>query len=152
MQFSVGCDYAIHGLLFLAMRHEDEVVLVSDIARAQNLPESYLAKVFQQLAKAGLLKSFRGAKGGYMLALPPEQITLRDVALAVEGKTPLFTPLSNKRECHFAEDCLIREAFTRAERSLFRELNKVTLKEMVERARTAAPRLKWLKLPETQQA
>ncbi len=149
MQFSVGCEYAVHGLLFLAMRHENEVVLVSEIAKAQNLPESYLAKVFQLLAKAGLLRSFRGARGGYMLAQPLEKITLRDVALAVEGQTPLFKPLSNVRGCHNEADCLIREAFSRAEKSLFRELEKVTLKEMVERARLAGERLKWLQLPDS---
>lgn len=152
MHFSVGCEYAVHGLLFLAMRHENEVILVSDIARAQNLSESYLAKVFQNLAKAGLLRSFRGARGGYTLALPPEEITLRRIAQSVEGSTPLFNPLSNIRDCHFATDCLIREAFNRAEKSLYRELEKVTLKEMVERARKAGPRLKWLNLPEPQQA
>lgn len=142
----------MHGLLFLAMRHENEVVLVSDIARAQNLPESYLAKVFQLLAKAGLLRSFRGARGGYMLALPPEKITLRDIAMAVEGKTPLFRSLSNVRNCHFEADCIIREAFNRAEQSLFGELDKVTLREMAERARPAGRRLEWLNYPDVVQS
>lgn len=144
MQFSVSCEYAIHGLLFLAMRPQNEVVLVTDIARAQNLPESYLAKVFQLLAKAGLLRSFRGARGGYMLALPSEQITLKDIALAIEGNTPLFSPLSNKRECLLDSDCLIREAFSRAEKSLYHELEKVTLAEMTQRARKSKNRMKWL--------
>lgn len=144
MQFSIGCEYAVHGLLFLAMREQDEVVLVSDIAKAQNLPESYLAKVFQSLARAGLLKSFRGARGGFQLAKLPEEITLRDVTLAVEGNAPLFKPLSNRRDCQFEADCLIREAFKNAEISLFTELEKVTLKQMVDKARVAGDRLKWL--------
>lgn len=144
MQFSIGCEYAVHGLLFLAMRPDQNVVLVKDIARAQHLPESYLAKVFQLLAKAGLLKSFRGAQGGYSLALPPEKITLRDVTIAIEGKTPLFKPLDARRECTFADDCLIRETFNKAEESLYRELEKVTLKEMADRASGAGNRLKWL--------
>ncbi|MCX6639940.1 MAG: Rrf2 family transcriptional regulator [bacterium] len=150
MQFSTGCEYAIHGLLFLATRDQNEVVLVNDIARAQNLPVSYLAKVFQLLAKAGLLKSFRGSHGGYMLAIPPDQITLRHVTIAIEGSTPLFKPLSSKRDCEFAPDCLIREAFSRAEASLYRELEKVTLQEMVEKARHSGDRLKWLHLSEAE--
>jgi Rrf2 family protein len=131
------------------MRNEGEIVLVNEIARAQNLSESYLAKVFQSLAKAGLVNSYRGAKGGYQLALPPERITLRDVTRAVEGDEPLFKPLSEKRDCHFAADCIIREAFNKAEKSLFKELEKVTLKEMAERARSAGDRLKWLKIVKT---
>jgi DNA-binding IscR family transcriptional regulator len=67
MQFSIGCEYAIHGLLYLAMRSPDEVILVTDVARAQNLPVSYLAKVFQLLARAGLVNLLCsvqcGAKG-----------------------------------------------------------------------------------------
>lgn len=149
MQFSVGCEYAVHGLLFLAMHDEDKVQLVSEIARAQNLSESYLSKVFQSLAKSGLVKSYRGAHGGYRLALPPEKITLRDMTLAVEGKAPLFNPQSDKRKCDFAADCIIREAFAKAEQSLFRELGKVTLKDMADRAKPAGDRLKWLKLSDS---
>ncbi len=152
MQFSVGCEYAIHGLLYLAMRPENEVVLVTDVARAQNLPVSYLAKVFQLLAKAGLVKSFRGARGGYMLAQSPEKINLRDITQAIEGSIPLFSSLSSRRECTLEADCLIREAFSRAEESLYRELEKVTLREMMERAMRLKSRMKWLQTPETRLA
>jgi Rrf2 family protein len=149
MQFSLGCEYAIHGLLYLALQPPDEVVLVTDIAKAQNLPVSYLAKVFQYLAKAGLVKSFRGAKGGYMLAQPPGRITLRHITQAIDGAGPMFSPLSSRRECSAEADCLIREAFTKAEESMLHELEKVTLHEMVERARHMGSRMKWLHLPET---
>jgi Rrf2 family protein len=147
MQFSIGCEYAIHGLLYLAMQRPDEVVLLTDVAKAQNLPVSYLAKVFQLLAKAGLVKSFRGAHGGYMLAQTPDQITLRDVTQAIEGTTPLYSPLSSRRECGLAADCVIKEAFTRAEKSLFSELEKVTLKEMMDQAIRMRSRMKWLQVP-----
>jgi len=149
MQFSVGCEYAIHGLLYLALKPQDEVVLVTDIARAQNLPVSYLAKVFQYLAKAGLVKSFRGARGGYMLALPPEQITLRHITQAIEGTSPLYSSLSIRRECSLEPDCIIREAFIRAEKSLYLELEKVTLKEIMERANQLRSRMKWLQTPDS---
>jgi Rrf2 family protein len=147
MQYSIGCEYAIHGLLYLAMRPPAEVVLVTDVANAQNLPTSYLAKVFQLLAKAGLVKSFRGAHGGYMLALPPEKITLRDVTQAIEGSTPLYNPLSSRRECGLAAECVIKEAFTRAERSMLRELEKVSLKEMMDQASSHRSSMKWLQAP-----
>lgn len=149
MQFSIGCEYAIHGLLYLAIQPPDEVVLVTDIANAQNLPVSYLAKVFQLLAKAGLVKSFRGARGGYMLALPPEKITLCDITQAIEGSTPLYNPLSSRRECGLAADCLIKEAFVRAEKSLYGELEKVSLKEMMDQALRMRSRMKWLQTPVT---
>ncbi|RJP79937.1 MAG: Rrf2 family transcriptional regulator [Candidatus Zixiibacteriota bacterium] len=148
MQFSVGCEYAVHGLLYLAMQPENEVVLVTDIARAQNLPVSYLAKVFQLLAKSGLVKSFRGARGGYMLAQPPEAITLHDITQAIEGASPLYSPLSNRRDCTLETECLIRETFLRAERAMNRELEKVSLREMTEQAGRLKDRMKWLQTPE----
>jgi Rrf2 family transcriptional regulator, iron-sulfur cluster assembly transcription factor len=147
MQFSIGCEYAIHGLLYLAMQPPDEVVLVTDVAHAQNLPVSYLAKVFQLLSKAGLVKSFRGAHGGYMLALPPDQMTLRDITQAIEGNNPLYSPLSSRRDCSLAAECLIKEAFIKAEQSLFGELDKVTLKEMMDQATRRRSRMKWLQAP-----
>jgi Rrf2 family protein len=146
MQFSVGCEYAIHGLLYLAMQPENEIVLVTDIATAQHLPASYLAKVFQLLAKAGLVKSFRGARGGYMLAQNPAQITLRQITQAIEGAGPLYSPLSVRRECSLEAICLIREAFVRAEESLYHELEKVTLKGMTEQASHQISRMKWLQI------
>jgi Rrf2 family protein len=148
MQISVGCEYAIHGLLYLALQPPDEVVLLTDVARAQNLPVSYLAKVFQFLAKAGLVKSFRGAHGGYMLAQSPDRITLRQITQAIEGAGPLFSPLSSRRDCSAEADCLIREAFSKAEESMLHELEKVTLHELVERAQTMRSRMKWLHMPE----
>ncbi len=148
MQFSTSCEYAIHGLLYLAMQPPAEVILVTDIAKAQNLPVSYLAKVFQLLAKAGLIKSFRGAKGGYRLALSPDKITLRQIAQAIEGANPLYSPLSSRRECTLAPDCLIKEAFSRAETSLYSELEKVNLQEMVDQAQQQRNRMKWLQIPE----
>lgn len=148
MQISVGCEYAIHGILYLALQPQNEAVLVTDIAKAQNLPVSYLAKVFQLLAKAGLVKSFRGARGGYLLARDPSRITLRDVIQAIEGATPLYTSLSARRKCAADEDCLIREAFCRAEASLYRELEKVTLYEIMESANRHRSRMKWLQAPD----
>ncbi|MBU1652192.1 Rrf2 family transcriptional regulator, partial [bacterium] len=74
----------------------------------------------------------------------PEKITLRDVAIAVEGKTPLFTPLSEKRDCQLAPDCIIRQTFAKAEKSMFRELEKVTLQAMVDKANLSREKLKWL--------
>ena len=147
MQFSIGCEYAIHGLLYLAMRPPEEVVLLTDVAHAQNLPVSYLAKVFQLLAKGGLVKSFRGARGGYMLAISPDRITLREIIQAIEGHSPLYSSLSSRRECELAADCVIKEAFTRAEKSLYFELEKVTLKEMMDQASSQRSRMKWLATP-----
>lgn len=85
-----GVEYALHCLLYLSNPPDTHSLAVGDIARFQGVSETYLAKVFTKLKKAGLVRSALGAKGGYELGRPPEQITFWDVAVAVEGEVRLF--------------------------------------------------------------
>lgn len=75
----------MRGLIYLARQRPGEVVLVADIAAAMEVPDSFLAKIFQNLARAGLVRSTRGHGGGYALARPPAKITLLEVVECVEG-------------------------------------------------------------------
>ncbi len=85
-----GVEYALHCLLYLTDPPHARSLAVGDIARLQGVSETYLAKVFTKLKKAGLVRAALGAKGGYELARPPETITFWDVAIAVEGEIRLF--------------------------------------------------------------
>ena len=77
--------YAIEGLLVLAAKRFGTVMLLRDIARSRNVPESFLAKIFQKLTRGGLVISSRGAIRGYALARKPKDIKTKDIFLAVEG-------------------------------------------------------------------
>ena len=90
LQVSQSIDMAIHGLWALARLEEQQFVLLNELARIQNLSESYLAKVFQQLSRAGLVRAVRGKRGGYTLARPPATITVGDVVRALETDAPLY--------------------------------------------------------------
>ena len=65
MQITRREAYGLKGLLFLAQQPEEKVFLVSEISRVQKIPERFLAKIFQRLSKAGVLRSVRGSKGGF---------------------------------------------------------------------------------------
>jgi Rrf2 family protein len=113
--------------------HQDHpILLVSDIAHALNIPESYLAKVFRNLAKTGLIRSFRGAKGGYSLGRSPEKITLKDLVKAVEGDTPIYQCLAARRGCDGQDICEVIATFDVAEDHLYDELGKVNFKQLKE--------------------
>jgi len=144
MQLSVGTDYAIHGLVYLALRPRGQVVYVSEVAKAQNISESYLAKVFQNLARTGLVVSYRGSKGGYMLAKPSEQITFRDILQAVEGPSPLYTCLDQRRDCHIGLDCKILMILREAEQKMYEVLERTTLKDLLDSMRLIPEQVKWL--------
>ena len=77
--------YAIDGLLVLAAQPSGTVMLLRDIARSRNVPQSFLAKIFQKLTRSGLVVSSRGAVRGYALARKPKNIKAKEIFMAVEG-------------------------------------------------------------------
>lgn len=88
--FGKGVEYALHCLLYLPDTPGAATLTVGDIAKFQGVSETYLAKIFTKLKKAGLVRSSIGAQGGYELARPAGQINFWDVVVAVEGRLNLF--------------------------------------------------------------
>lgn len=88
--FGKGVEYALHCLLYVANPPAARGVTVADMAQFQGVSETYLAKVFTKLRKAGIVRSALGAQGGYELARAAEDITFWDVVIAVEGDVRLF--------------------------------------------------------------
>lgn len=85
--FSKPCQYAIRGLLELSRQPRGRPYTIHQICRRQRVPPATLSKVFQQLAKAGLLGSTPGRQGGYWLLQPGERISLQDIKFAVDGES-----------------------------------------------------------------
>jgi Rrf2 family iron-sulfur cluster assembly transcriptional regulator len=144
MQISVSTEYAIHSILYMAMHKNHRIVLVSEIGSAQNIPISYLAKVFRILAKTGVVRSFRGSKGGYSLAKSPDQITIREVVEAMEGRTALFESLGERRGCKAGVECKIQETFQAAHNKMYQELERVTFQDLVDDAMEHVSKVEWL--------
>lgn len=85
MELTRKGEYAIRGIIYLAQQPQGRVSLISEIAAATEVPQTFLAKIFQSFAKLGLVSSSRGTGGGFVLARPASAITLREVVEAVEG-------------------------------------------------------------------
>ncbi|RKR11452.1 BadM/Rrf2 family transcriptional regulator [Flavobacterium sp. 90] len=83
-------EYAIHSLVYLIDNPKENKITVKDLANFQNISETYLAKAFTKLKKAGIVKSNIGVKGGYTLSKLPDEITFLDIVLAVEGEISFF--------------------------------------------------------------
>jgi Rrf2 family protein len=95
--YGAGAEYALHSLLVLAARSEP--VSVRDLARFQDLPERFLAKIFTRIEKAGLVEATEGVRGGFVLARPPTRISVRDVLEAVDPSRTLFECAEIRRHC-----------------------------------------------------
>jgi Rrf2 family protein len=85
MRLSLQAQYAVCGVFDLAYNGGGEPVQVRVIGERQGIPSRYLEQIFQRLRRAKLVRGKRGPGGGYTLARPPAEITLRDVIEAVEG-------------------------------------------------------------------
>src|SRR4030042_1522260 len=89
MQITRQADYAIRAVLYLARLGSSQRAATSQVAQAQRIPPSFLAKIISQLSIAGLLHTSRGARGGVTLARDPEDITLLEVVEAIDGPIQL---------------------------------------------------------------
>jgi Rrf2 family protein len=89
MKISQAGAYALHALMYMVRHITQLPVTTATIAKAEGIPSGYLAKVFQRLVKARIVRSVRGRRRGYVFARPPEEINLLELFEIIEGG-PLF--------------------------------------------------------------
>ena len=131
MKLSTRTRYAVRGLLDLAEHGMDGVVLVGDIARRQEVAESYLANIFSCLCQAGIVEGVRGRGGGYRLLRPPGQITVLEVAEAMDGDLALTVCVRSMETCHRAADCPARLLWKQSTEALRRMWAATTIKHLL---------------------
>jgi len=130
MELTRKGEYAIRGIVYLAGKPIDKVCLLSDIAAAVDVPPTFLAKIFQQFSKMGLVKSFRGTGGGFMLGRAPENITLLEVVEAVEGPIIPNRCVATPPDCGRSGGCNVHPVWRRVQGEVRGVLEGVTLKEL----------------------
>ncbi|GAB2575272.1 RrF2 family transcriptional regulator [Gracilibacillus alcaliphilus] len=138
MKYSVMVEYALHSLVYLIDVPEEDSIGIKKLAEFQGLSETYLSKVFGKLAKAGIVSSVPGVKGGYRLQKNPKDISFWDVIQAIEGHKPIFQ-CKNIREnfayrrdktcdsCDVHSICTINKVMLEAEQQMRDYLSSKTL-------------------------
>lgn len=134
MKLTRGGEYGIRGMLYLAMQPSESVILLSEISRAQKTPESYLAKIFQSLARAGLVRSHRGFKGGYSLGRLAEHITIKDIIEGIEGPIILNRCSLQDSGCAEEKECKIQDVWKDAQNAMLGVLDGTTLADLAEKS------------------
>ena len=120
MQITRETDYAMRCVLYLSGR-TDKIVMVDEISREMATPKSFVAKILQKLVKAGIVRSFRGVKGGFQLNRPPKDINLLDVIEAIEGVVALNACAVDSSVCGFSSTCGVHAVWV----TLRREVNEL---------------------------
>ncbi len=122
MKFSTKSRYGVRALFDMAYHTGSLPAQIKDISRRQAISPRYLEQIFQDLKKAGLLKSKRGPQGGYQLAKKPHEITIRDIVLAAEGAISLVDCVKEEKrrreKCEFDNQCVTQNIWQEATRRL----------------------------------
>ncbi|ABB16045.1 RrF2 family transcriptional regulator [Carboxydothermus hydrogenoformans] len=137
MRLSTRGHYGLKAIYDLALHYGEGPVPISEIARRQMISEPYLEQLFSVLRKAGLIKSVRGAQGGYLLNRLPEEITVGEVVRVLEGPiAPVECVSENVKEaCDQADACISRVVWAKVRDALNKVLDSITLKDMIEEAK-----------------
>ncbi|MBI2438286.1 MAG: Rrf2 family transcriptional regulator [Lentisphaerae bacterium] len=116
-------DYAVRCVLYLA-KAPRKIECVSAIAGEMHIPRGFLAKILQRLARAGLVKSVRGIKGGFQLARRPRDINLLEVIEAVQGPSAMNECAVNPRICRLSATCAVHPIWVELRKSAAKRLKR----------------------------
>ena len=131
MELSCKSEYALLALLELAAHYQSgEPLQIRQIAARQSIPDRYLEQLLASLRRHGLVRSQRGAKGGYLLARGPWQITLLDIVDCIEG---LDTQAESHHSKETPEKVVVRETWQEAYQAANAVLQGYSLQDLAER-------------------
>jgi Rrf2 family protein len=145
MRISAKAEYACIAVLELAAHHgEPTPVTVKTIAELHGIPQRYLVQILLQLKGAGYVVSSRGAAGGYQMALPPEQVTLADIMIAIDGDGAFpshHEPSASPRSPATQVICSVWNEVLGSERAF---LEETTFADLVKRLKQSAENMYYI--------
>jgi len=135
IKLSTRTRYGIRAILELAENHGKGPLPLKTIARRQELSVKYLEQLMSILKSAGIVRSIRGSKGGYVLAKSPNQIKLIDCFNCLEGPVITAECVDDKSYCPRTTNCVAREVWAEVQYAIMGVLQSLTLQNLVDRAK-----------------
>lgn len=132
MKLSTKGRYGVKAMFELALHFGEEPVSIKSIAEKQGISDYYLEQLFAGLRKAKLVKSIRGAQGGYILSRPPKDITVADILNVLEGPIEISECIDDEEaSCKRANYCATRLLWQKISDSVNQVVNSITLQDML---------------------
>lgn len=131
MKLSTKGRYGVKAMVDLAIHHGENPVSIKTISQRQNISEYYLEQLFSPLRKADLVKSIRGAQGGYILNREPKDITIADVMDVLEGPIEISECIQGSA-CGNSNSCATRLLWEKIKNSIDEVTKNITLQDIVD--------------------
>ena len=135
MKISTKGRYALRLMADIAQQGSGEPVSLRDAARRQGLSDKYLEQIVTPLARAGLVRSVRGAGGGYLLTRAPEEYAVGEILRTLEGSLTPVSCVETGACCGRAEQCVTREVWEQIAAAVSSVVDHTTLQDLVNRAK-----------------
>lgn len=135
MKISTKGRYALRLMLDLALQEEEGPVPLRDVARRQDISDKYLEQIVTQLGRADLVRSVRGAGGGYLLTRPASEYTVGEILRALEGSLAPVTCAEDPSCCCRSEACVTMEVWSQIAEAVSGVVDHTTLQDLVDRAK-----------------
>lgn len=134
MRISTKGRYGVRIMLELALHYDQDLLTVRSIAKKQGISEKYIEQIISSLNKAGLVRSQRGAAGGYRLAAPPQSITVGQILKVTEGGLYIVDCTSESAEpCPLRDECVTVDVWTEIRKAVENVVDNIYLATLVER-------------------
>jgi len=131
MKLSTRTRYAMRALIELSQNTGKGPLQLKIIAKRQDISVKYLEQLMAVLRSAGLVRSVRGSKGGYVLAKDPAQIKLSDAFHCLEGTVTTVECVENEDYCRRFADCAARQVWKQVQMAIENVLQSMTLQDLI---------------------
>ena len=136
MKLSTRSRYGLRALIDLAVHDAEDAVSLQSIAGREQISESYLEQLIRLLKQGGLVRSVRGAGGGYHLARPAEEISVGDVLRSLEGSLDAVAcPAFEGSDCNAAEACVTKFVWKKINDAIAQAVDALPLSDLVAESR-----------------
>lgn len=127
MQVPRRVDYGLRAVIYLSGQDPEKCCSIGEIAKQQGVPRKFLEKIIRDLIRGGLIKSKRGACGGYALARAPEKISFSDVIAAIEGPIAVNACMDDDLGCAQMPRCTMIGVWIEVQQKIVEVLSATTI-------------------------
>jgi len=126
-------EYAIRSILFLARQQKDSLIMSSEIAKSEEIPAHYLAKILQRMAKYGYVDSFKGRGGGFKITELALKSSILEIVERVEGPVINLKCVTGLKECSDETPCPLHEEWSELRNKIYNLISSRTVQEVAEK-------------------